>query len=131
LQEFLFENVENLAPFHFVDVFDGNVPINGVLLNVGHNVSTIQKDPFDGSFFGGVSHVIVVDIVFTQEVSIFTGFVVMVLSFHVKIFDNEFFNRMFDLELLKFRADLQRIYGQQSLEPINVNITFRNVFNNL
>jgi hypothetical protein len=37
LQKVLFENVENLAPSQFVDVFDGNdVPINGVLWNVGH-----------------------------------------------------------------------------------------------
>jgi hypothetical protein len=78
-----------------------------------------------------VSHVIVVDIVFTQEVSVFTGFVVLVLSSHVKIYDNEFFNCMFDLELLKFRTDLGRIYGQQPLEPINVKIAFKNVFSNL
>jgi hypothetical protein len=49
LQEFLFGNAKNLAPFHFVDVFDGNVHVNGVLLNVGHDVSTIQKDPLDGA----------------------------------------------------------------------------------
>jgi hypothetical protein len=77
LQEVLFENVDNFAPFHFVDVFDGNdVPVNGVLLNVGHDVFVVRKDFFDGaliqelldgpSFFGLVSHVIVVDIVFTQ-----------------------------------------------------------------
>ncbi len=52
-----------------MDVFHGNdVPVNGVLLNVGHNVF-VQKDPLDGAltqdlldgpFFGVVSHVIVV-----------------------------------------------------------------------
>ncbi len=77
MQEVLFENVENLAPFHFVDDFDGNdVHVNGVLLNVGHVVFVVRKDPLDGaltqylldgfSFFGVVSHVIVVDIVLTQ-----------------------------------------------------------------
>jgi len=70
LQEVLLENVENLAPFHFVDVFDGSdVPINSVLLNVGHNVFVVRKDPLDGAFtqdlLGVVSHVIVVDIVLT------------------------------------------------------------------
>jgi hypothetical protein len=31
LQEVLFENVDNMAPYHFVDVFDGNdVLVNGV-----------------------------------------------------------------------------------------------------
>ncbi len=86
MQEFLFENAKNLAPFHFVDVFDGNVHVNGVLLNVGHDVSTIQKDPLDGAliqdlldgFFGVVSHIIVDGIVFTQEGSVFIGFVVLV-----------------------------------------------------
>jgi hypothetical protein len=42
LQEVLLENVENLAPSHSVDSFDGNdVPINGVLPNVGHDVSIV------------------------------------------------------------------------------------------
>ncbi len=72
-----FQNVDNVVPFHFVDVFDGNdVTINGVLLNVGHDVFVVWKDPLDGAltqdlfdgppFFGVVSHVIVVDIVLTQ-----------------------------------------------------------------
>jgi len=66
-----------VVPFHFVNVFDENdVTINGVLLNVGHNVCVVQKDPFDCaltqdlldglSFFGVASHVIVVDIGLTQ-----------------------------------------------------------------
>jgi len=38
---------------------------------------------------------------------------------------------MFDLELSKFKADLERIYASQPFELINVNITFGNVFNNL
>jgi hypothetical protein len=83
-----------LRIFHFVDVFYGNVSINSVLLNVGHNVFTIQKYPpdgaltqdlLDGSVFGVVSHVIVVDIVFREEILAFTSFGVLVLSFHVKI----------------------------------------------
>jgi len=38
----LFGNVENLAPFHFVNVFyENDVPVNGVLLNVGHNVFVV------------------------------------------------------------------------------------------
>ncbi len=50
MQEVVFENVENLSPSHYVDVFDGNdVPINGVLLNVGHDVSNIWNDPLDGA----------------------------------------------------------------------------------
>jgi hypothetical protein len=71
LQEVFLQNVENVVPFHFVDVFDGN----DVLLNVGHDVF-VQKDPLDGAltqdlldgppFFGVVSHVIVLDIVLTQ-----------------------------------------------------------------
>jgi len=72
-----FQNVDNVVSFHFVDVFDGNdVTINGVLLNVGHDVFGVRKDPLDGaliqdlldgpSFFGVASHVIVVDIVLTQ-----------------------------------------------------------------
>jgi hypothetical protein len=67
-----------LAPFHFIDVFDRNdVPINGVLLNVGHDVFVVRKDFLDGaltqdllcgpSFFGVVSHVIVLDTVLTQR----------------------------------------------------------------
>jgi hypothetical protein len=40
LQEVLLEIVENLAPFHYVDVFDGNnVHVDGVLPNDGHDVS--------------------------------------------------------------------------------------------
>jgi hypothetical protein len=76
LQEVFLENDENLAPFHFVGVFDGNdVLVNGVLLNVGHDVLVVRKDPLDGAliqelldgpFFGVVSHVIVVDTVLTQ-----------------------------------------------------------------
>ncbi len=73
----LFENVENLAPFHSIDAFDGNdVLVNGVLLNVGHDVFVVRKDPLDGaltqdlldgpSFFRVVSNVIVVDTVLTQ-----------------------------------------------------------------
>jgi len=49
----------------------------------------------------------------------------------MKIYDDEFFNHMFDLELLNFRANLERIYGQQPLELVNVNTTFGFVFNNL
>jgi hypothetical protein len=50
LQKVLFENVENLAPSHFVDVFDGNdVPVNGVLWNVGHEAFATHKDPLDGA----------------------------------------------------------------------------------
>jgi len=74
---FFLQDVDNVVPFHFVNVFDGNdVTINGVLLNVGHNVFVVRKDPLDGaliqdllngpSFFGVVSHVIVVNIVLTQ-----------------------------------------------------------------
>jgi hypothetical protein len=38
-----------LTPFHYIDVFDGNdVHVNGVLLNVGHNVFVVWKDPLDG-----------------------------------------------------------------------------------
>ncbi len=54
-----------MAPFHFVDVFDGNdVHVNGVLLNGGHDFFVVRKDPLDGaltedllddpSFFGVV-----------------------------------------------------------------------------
>ncbi len=75
-----------------------------------------------------MSHVIVVDTIFTQEVSISTDFVVLILSSPMKIYDDEFFKCMFDLELLKFKTDLERIYGQQPLEPINVNNTSGNVF---
>jgi len=83
------------------------------------------------SFFGVVSHVTAVDSVLTQQVLVFIGFDVLVLNSHVKIYDNEFLNRMFDLELPKFRADLERIYGRQPLELINVNTTSMNVFSNL
>jgi hypothetical protein len=75
-----------------------------------------------------VSHVTVVDTIFTQEVSVSTDFVVLILSSPMKIYDDEFLNCMFDLELLKFRTDLERIYGQQPLEPINVTNTSGNVF---
>jgi hypothetical protein len=37
---------------------------------------------------------------------------------------------MFDLEFLKFKANLERIYGQQPLEPVNVNAIFKNVLSN-
>ncbi len=142
LQEVLLENVENLAPSHSVDSFDGNdVPINGVLPNVGHDVSIVWKDPLDGaliqdlldghSFFGVMSHVTIVDTVLTQQVSISIGSIVPVLSSRMKIYDHEFFDHMFDLELLKFRVDLERIYGQQPLDLVNVNKTFKNVFSNL
>ncbi len=67
-----------MAPFHFVDVSNGNdVPVNGVLPNVGHDVFVVQKDCLDGamtqdllddpSFFGVVSHGIVVDTILTQK----------------------------------------------------------------
>jgi hypothetical protein len=32
---------------------------------------------------------------------------------------------------LKFKVDLERIYGWQPLELVNVNTTLGNVFNNL
>ncbi len=81
MQEVFLQNVENVVPFHFVDVFDGNdVLLNGVLLNVGHDVFVqnvfVQNDPLDGALtqdlldgppsFGVASHVIVLDIVLTQ-----------------------------------------------------------------
>jgi hypothetical protein len=78
-----------------------------------------------------VSHVIIVDTILTQQVLVSTSLGVLVLSSHVKICDDEFFNRMFDLEHSKFRVDLERIYGRQPLDPINVNIASRNVFSNL
>jgi len=44
------QNVDNVVPFHFEDVFDGNdVTINGALLNVGHDVFVVLKDPLDGA----------------------------------------------------------------------------------
>jgi len=89
------------------------------------------KDLLYGFFLGAMSHVIAFDVVFTQQVLVSHASVVPVLSSPVKIYDDEFFNHMFDLELLKFRVDLERIYGQQPLEPINVKTTFGNVFNNL
>jgi hypothetical protein len=46
-----------------------------------------------------------------KEVSISSRFDVPVLSYRVKIYDDKFFNRMFDLELPMFRIDLERIYG--------------------
>jgi hypothetical protein len=74
-----------------------------------------------------VSHVINVDIILTQQVSFSTCSIISVLSSFVKIYDNEFFSCMFDLEFLKFIVDLERIYGQQSLEHVNVNTTSNNV----
>jgi hypothetical protein len=42
LQDVLFEIVENLAPSHYVDAFNGNdVLINGVIPNGGHEVFVI------------------------------------------------------------------------------------------
>jgi len=49
----------------------------------------------------------------------------------MKIYDKKSFNCMFDLELLKLKADLEKMYGLQPLELVNVNTTSRNVFNNL
>ncbi len=50
MQEVLLENVENLAPSQFIDVFDENhILVNGVLLNVGHVVCIVRKDPLDGA----------------------------------------------------------------------------------
>jgi hypothetical protein len=40
LKEVLLEIVENLAPFHYVDAFDGNyVHVNGVIPYGGNDVS--------------------------------------------------------------------------------------------
>jgi hypothetical protein len=90
------------------------------------------QDLLDGhSFFGVMSHLTIVDTVLTQQVSISIGSIVPVLSSRMKIYDDEFFDHMFDLELLKFRVDLERIYGQQPLDLVNVNKTFKNVFSNL
>jgi hypothetical protein len=88
----------------------------------------LLDDPF---CFGVVSHITVVNTVLTRQVSISTCFIVLVLSSLVKIYDDEFFNHMFDLELPKFWTDLERIYGRQPFELINVNINSRTVFNNL
>jgi len=66
-----------------------------------------------------------------KQISVFTSSVVPVLSYFVKIYDDKFFNHMFDPELPKFRAALEMIYGWQPLELVNVNTTFENVFNNL
>jgi hypothetical protein len=86
-----------LAPTHSIDAFDGNdVLVDYVLLNVGHDVSIAQKDPLDGAltqdyglfFFGVVSHATTIDIVLTQQVLIFIGYVVMFLNFPMKIYDN-------------------------------------------
>jgi hypothetical protein len=63
-------------------------------------------------FFGVVSHVNDDDIILTQQVLVSTCSIVSVLSSFVKIYDNEFFNCMFDLEFFKFRVYLERIYGQ-------------------
>jgi hypothetical protein len=118
--EVLLENVENLAPTHSIDAFDGNdVLVDYVLLNVGHDVSIARRDPLDGAltqdyglfFFGVVSHATTIDIVLTQQVLIFIGYVVMFLNFPMKIYDYQFFNHMFDFELPKFRADFERIHG--------------------
>jgi len=46
-----------------------------------------------------------------KQVLVSIGSVVSVLSSPVKIYDNKFFNGMFDVELPKFRTDLERIYG--------------------
>ncbi len=111
-----------MAPTHSIDAFDGyDALVDGVLLNVGHDVFIVQKDPLDGaltqdlldglSFFGVVSHVTTIDIVLTQQVLIYIGYIVMFLNFPMKIYDNQFFNHMFDFELPKFRADFERIHG--------------------
>jgi hypothetical protein len=90
----------------------------------GASIQILLNGP---SFFGVVSHVMDVDIILTQQVSISTCSIIPVLSFFVKIYDNEFFSCMFDLEFFKFIVDLERIYGQQPLEPININTTSNNV----
>ncbi len=66
-----------------------------------------------------------------KQVSVSNSYVVLVLNYFAKVYDDKFFNRMFDLELSKLKADLERIYGWQPLELVNVNTTSRNVFNNL
>ncbi len=111
-----------LLMHHFVDAFDANdVPVNGVLLNVGHDVFDVRKDPLDGaltqdlfddpSFNGVVSQVAAIDTVLTQTNFHFHWFYCLVLSSSLEIYDDEFFNRIFVLELLKFKVDLERIYG--------------------
>jgi hypothetical protein len=47
----------------------------------------------------------------SKQVSISTRSVVPVLSYLVKIYEDKFFNRMFDLEFPKFRVNLERVYG--------------------
>jgi hypothetical protein len=90
------------------------------------------QDLLDGpSFFCVVSHITTINIVVAQQVLVSTGFVVLVLSSFVKMYDSEFFNCMFDLELPKFIMDLERIYGRQPLKLININIASGNVFSNL
>ncbi len=65
-----------------------------------------------------------------KQVSVSTCFVVPVLSYPMKIYDKKSLNCMFDLELLKFKADLERIYGWQPHKLVNVNTTSNNVFSN-
>ncbi len=82
-------------------------------------------------FFGVVSYVIVVDTVFTQTSFDFYWFYCPSFKFSHQDLWRQVFNRMFDLEFPKFRTNLERIYGWQPLELVNVNTTFENVFNNL
>jgi len=46
-----------------------------------------------------------------KQISVFTSSVVPVLSSFVKIYDDKFFNHVFDPEVPKFRVALKRICG--------------------
>jgi hypothetical protein len=54
------------------------------------------------SLFLVLYHVIIVDIVFTKQILISTSFVVLVLNFYVKIYEDDFFNGMFSLSFQSF-----------------------------
>jgi len=91
-----FQNVDNVVPFHFVDVFDGNdVTINGVILNVGRDVFVVRKDPLDGALtqdlldgpsFLVLRHMLLfLTLSLHKQVLVSTSSVVLVLNYPMKI----------------------------------------------
>lgn len=88
-----------------------------------------EKEPIVNIVFVVMLKLVIIDNVSSHEVPIVV--VPMLKDSPKKIYDAQFWNEIFDVELPKYINQLKDIFGWQPLEVVNANITSKNVFNNL